>query len=121
MITNTQELDSHAKISIGADDVVDIVVKGARGAEPHGTLKVMVKNMVNANGQFKVFGGKGTGDLLVEIPKMDRKVKAETSFTCQDATHNAILNIYFDFEKDNTKKLHLETNNQITKESFDTK
>lgn len=121
MITNTQELDTHAKISIGADNVVDIEIKGARGADPHGTLKVIIKNMVNANGQFKVSGGKGTGDILVEIPKMNRKVKADTSFTCQDPTHNAILNVYFDFEKDNTKKLHLETNNQLTKHSFDTK
>lgn len=52
---------------------------------------------------------------------MGRKLKADTSFMCQDPTHNVALNIYFDFEKDNTKKLHLETKNEITKKSLDSK
>ncbi|GLV37036.1 apolipophorin [Carabus blaptoides fortunei] len=121
LVSNLQKLDTHCKITIGSTNTVDIVIKGVRGANPSGTLSVFVVNLVDAKGQFRTTGGKSTGHVVIDIPKLGRKIKAETSITCQDPTHNVMVNVYFDFEKDNTNKLHIETNNEINPKSFESK
>lgn len=120
-ISNLQKFDKQLKIYIGDNNVVNIVIKGVRGSNPSGTLNVFIAKLVDAKGQYKSTGGKGTGHVVIDIPKLNRKLKLETSVTCQDPTHNILLNVYFDFEKDNTKKLHIETNNEINPNSFDSK
>lgn len=95
--------------------------KGSKGPNPHGTMKMFVVNLIDAKGEFKSTDGVGSGSILVDLTKMGRKLKAESSFTCKHPTHNMKLDVFFDYEKDNSKKLHIDTQNQITKESLDSK
>lgn len=84
-------------------------------------MKVFVKTLIDASGSFTSTNGVGTGTMLIDLPKMSRKIKADTAITCKSPTHNAKLDVFFDHGKDNTKKMHIETNNQITKNSVESK
>lgn len=106
---------------MGKDKMVDMMVKGNRGANPNGEMKVFVVHLIDANGNFKSVDGVGTGSLLVDIPKMGRKIKADAGFTCKDPVHNMKLDVFFDHGKDDSKKLHFETNNKVTKNSIESK
>lgn len=121
MVATQKDLDSHMKITDGKNTMVDMMAKGTRGTNPNGQMKIVVQDLLNANGNFKFTDGVGNGMLLVDIPKMGRKLKAESKFTCKDPVHNLDLDIYFDFEKDNTKKLSIMTHNELTKQSVDSK
>lgn len=121
VIANSKELDSHARVTEGKNSLVDVMIKGTRGPNPNGNMKMFVMDLINANGNFKSTDGQGTAMVLVDIPKMGRKLKAESKFMCKDPTHNMDLDIYFDFEKNNDMKFSVVTHNDITKHSVDSK
>lgn len=109
------------KVLDGKVVMVDMMMKGTKGPNPNGQMKVTVPEVLNANGNFKSTDGVGNGMLMIDVPKMGRKIKAESKFTCKDPVHNLDLDVYFDFEKDNSKKLSVSTHNELTKHSVDSK
>ena len=58
---------SHAKISESSGDLIDFLVKTTRGPNASGQLKLIVKNAIGANGQFKVTDGDGKGNGMIIV------------------------------------------------------
>lgn len=63
---------SHAKISDSHGDIIDFLLKTTRGANASGQLKLIIKNAISANGQFKVTDsdGKGNGMVIVDFKQV---------------------------------------------------
>lgn len=71
-IQTTGLYSSHAKISDNSGDILDFLLKTTRGANANGQLKLIVKNAISANGQFKVTDsdGKGNGMVIVDFKQV---------------------------------------------------
>lgn len=63
---------THAKVSESSGDLIDFLIKTTRGANANGQLKLIVKNAISANGQFKVTDsdGKGNGMIIVDFKQV---------------------------------------------------
>uniref|UniRef100_A0A182S8Q8 Uncharacterized protein n=1 Tax=Anopheles maculatus TaxID=74869 RepID=A0A182S8Q8_9DIPT len=58
---------------------------------------------------------------LVSFVKQDRKVKLDSKFKVDKPVYDVEVDFYYDFEKDNSKKVRFETKNKVTQTSFDSK
>lgn len=114
---------SHAKISEAQGDILDYLLKITRGANANGQLKLIVKNTIAANGQFKVTDndGKGNGMIIVDFKQSQRKIKADVKFMAKAPTYGADVDIYLNYEKDNNDKIHISTNSKKTDKMVDSK
>lgn len=118
---NDKESNSNVKFIFGKIDFFNYDGKIVY-ANPHtGSFKVQVHEILDASADYKSNNGKGDGSVLFDFKKYDRKMKAETTFTIQKPTYDVSVDFFYDFEKDNTKKAHFETNNKVTRSSFDSK
>lgn len=71
VIANSALYNSHLKLSVGANDILDSVVKIVKEPNPSGTLVVHVKDILEAQGQFKVNPDKkGNGVIVVDLQKV---------------------------------------------------
>ncbi|RVE54932.1 hypothetical protein evm_000299 [Chilo suppressalis] len=123
VIENPKLYSSHAKVSYSKGDFLDYLLKITRGANPTGQLKLILKDSVAANGQFKVTDsdGKGNGMIIVDFKKSQRKLKGDVKFVVKDPVYNADVDIYLNFEKDNNDKIHFSTTNKKTDKLLETK
>lgn len=73
-IENAKLYSSHAKVSTTKGEVLDYLLKLNRGANPSGQIKLNVRDVVNANGQFQVTDndGKGNGVIIVDFKKVPK-------------------------------------------------
>ncbi|KAL4704767.1 hypothetical protein ACJJTC_016888 [Scirpophaga incertulas] len=123
VVENTNVYSSHAKISYSKGDFLDYLLKITRGANPTGQLKLILKDTMSANGQFKVTDndGKGNGMIIVDFKKSQRKLKGDVKFVVKDPVYNADVDVYLNFEKDNNDKVHFSTSNKKTATRVDSK
>jgi hypothetical protein len=70
-------------------------------------------------GTYESSKGKGNGVLNAAFK--DKKLRAETQFTIQKPTYDFSSDFYYDYERDNTKKVHFSTANHVTQKSLDSK
>lgn len=80
-----------------------------------------MKDFLVANGQLRVAKGVGNANIVLELARSHRKLKADGSFTVAAPTYNVVLTLYPDFEKDNNQKLVLSTHNQLKSNLVDSK
>lgn len=118
LLVNPNELDTSLKIAAGSATYVDIFVKATKDRNANGVLKVSLKDVLIANGKLKVAKGVGNGDIVVELPKLKRKLKADSTFTFASPTYKVELVLYPDFEKDSSNKLVLSTNSELQPKSI---
>lgn len=84
-------------------------------------FNLKVKDTVDGTGSFKSTNGKGDGTVLLTLQKVDRKFKISTTFNVAAPIYDMKTEFYYNFEKENDKKITFDTKNKVTKESFDTK
>ncbi|CAG9133770.1 unnamed protein product [Plutella xylostella] len=122
-IENNNLYSSHVKISRSKADLLDFLLKVNRGANPNGQVKLVLKDAVAANGQFKVTDadGKGNGALIVDFKTAQRKIKGDFKFLIKDPVYNAEADLFLNFEKDNADKIRFTTNTKRTEKLFDSK
>ncbi|KAG6439705.1 hypothetical protein O3G_MSEX001006, partial [Manduca sexta] len=62
---------SHATISGSRGDIIDYLLKIMRTANPSGNFKLVIKDSIAANGQYKVTDadGKGNGLIIIDFKK----------------------------------------------------
>lgn len=84
-----------------------------------GSLKATIKDNANIDGSFESKRGKGRGEVTAALK--DKKIRAETTFTIQKPTFDISADFYYDYEKDNSKKVHFSTQNKVESQSFDSK
>lgn len=80
-----------------------------------------VKDTLDGTGSFKSTNGKGDGNVVLTLPKVDRKFKIETTFNIAAPTYDMKTDFYYNFEKEDGKKITFDTKNRVTKNSFDSK
>lgn len=108
-----------SKVVVGNSDFANWESKLTYGTQMVGSLKGSISDAVSADGTFQSNNGKGSATVTATIK--DRKVKADTQFNIQKPTYDFATDIFYDFEKDNTKKVHFATRNNIQENSFDSK
>ncbi|XP_037295541.1 apolipophorins isoform X2 [Manduca sexta] len=114
---------SHATISGSRGDIIDYLLKIMRTANPSGNFKLVIKDSIAANGQYKVTDadGKGNGLIIIDFKKINRKIKGDVRFTAKEPVFNADIDLFLNFEKDNSDKVHFSTYNKKTDKVMDTK
>jgi hypothetical protein len=76
---------------------------------------------LKGSGELKANKGKGDANALFNIGKLDRKLKVDSKFNINAPVYDVSTDFFYDFEKDNTKKVHFDTKNKISKGTFDSK
>ncbi|CAH0599019.1 unnamed protein product [Chrysodeixis includens] len=120
----TQNLySSHAKVTESHGDLVDFLLKITHGPSANGQLKLIVKDTISANGQFKVSDadGKGNGMIIVEFKQAQRKIKGDVKFVVKAPLYGGDVDLYLNYEKDNKDKVHFSTTTKKTDKVFDSK
>ncbi|XP_053660311.1 apolipophorins [Anopheles marshallii] len=112
---------SNAKVLVDKEEFATYDLKLQRGQDPNGKFTFVVKDFFDGNGEFKSKNGNGDLFALVTFVKQDRKVKLDSKFTTSKPDYNVEIDFYYDFEKDNSKKVHFESKNKVTQTSFDSK
>lgn len=119
-LKNTEkEHSANSKVTVGKSEFANFESKLTYGNQMTGTVKATVSDAISADGTFQSTNGKGTAVFTAALK--DRKIKADTQFTIQKPTYNFASDIFYDFEKDNTKKVHFATINNIAENNFDSK
>lgn len=119
-LKNTEkEHNANSKITVGKSEFANWESKLTYGNQMTGSLKGSVGNDIKAEGTFQSNDGKGTATINASLK--DRKVKADTQFTIKKPTYDFSTDIFYDFEKDNTKKVHFSTKNNIADSNFNSK
>lgn len=119
-----KNVDSTGKLHAGKfGDVIVFDVKVNRGAEPgsakDGKYSATVKDVLVADGSFKVANGQGEGSTLVDLPSVQRQLKLQTKFNVAAPTFDVQTDFYFDFARDPTKKISVDSKTQATRQSVD--
>ncbi|XP_058128999.1 apolipophorins [Anopheles ziemanni] len=112
---------SNAKVLVDKAEFATYDFKLERGNDPNGKFSFVVKDFFDGNGELKSTKGQGELFAVVNFQKQDRKVKLDTKFKVSAPVYDVSVDLYYDFEKDNSKKVHFETKNKATQTSFDSK
>lgn len=116
---NDKEHSANSKVTVGKTEFANFESKLTYGNQMVGSLKATVADALTADGTFQATKGKGNAVINASIK--DRKLKAETQFTIQKPTYDFSTDIFYDYEKDNTKKVHFSTQNNIQDNSLASK
>jgi hypothetical protein len=119
-LKNTEkEHSANSKVMVGKNEFANFESKLTYGDKMVGSLKASITDALTADGTFQSTNGKG--DAVMNGSLKDRKLKADTKFTVKQPTYDFSTDIFYDFEKDNTKKVHFSTQNQIQDDSIKSK
>lgn len=118
---NPQKVNSHAVISLDKAKYLDFLLKIERGGSPHGNVNLNLKSILIITGQFNYQNGKGGANVVVDLPKLNRKIKGTGDITVTGPRHVANIEILLNAEKDPNKRIKISTDTDITKTSLDTK
>ena len=120
VMKNTEkEHAASSKVMVGKNEFANWESKLTYGNQMVGSMKAMVSDAITADGSFQSTNGKGSA--VVNAAIKDRKLKADTQFNIQKPTYDFSTDIFYDFEKDNSKKVHFATQNNIQDNLFDSK
>lgn len=103
----------------GKNEIASAESKFTYGQEMKGMLKGSVKDVITVDGSFESSRGKGKGEVTATLK--DKKVRAESTFTVQKPTFDFAGTFYYDYEKDNNKKISFTTQNKIQPQAIDSK
>ncbi|XP_017768375.1 PREDICTED: apolipophorins [Nicrophorus vespilloides] len=115
-----EDLKTHLKISTPSNVFVDFNLKAAKVSGANGHIKISLKDILNVNGEIKADKWNGKAHLIVDLVKLQRKLKTESVFKLIAPVYNVDVSFYPNFEKDN-KKMIVSTHNQIKEGSVDSK
>jgi hypothetical protein len=116
---NEKEHSANSKVTVGKNEFANFESKLTYGNQMVGSLKASVTDALTADGTFQATDGKGNAVLNASLK--DRKLKADTQFNVKKPVYDFSTDVFYDFEKDNTKKVHFSTQNKIEETAFDSK
>ncbi|KAK1130809.1 hypothetical protein K0M31_018919 [Melipona bicolor] len=118
---NPQLLNTAVSAKVDGVTYVDFDLKTTRIPNPSGTLNVNLKNCLTATGQYSYKDRKGSANLDVNIPKINRKIKATGSLVGSGTQEVLNLELLYDAEKDPSKRVKVSSVCDVTATSLDTK
>lgn len=113
---NTQ---GSTKVTRSGADILAFNANYVRGDNANGKFDISIKDMLAGHGEAKWKNGVGDVTVLFNLKKLARKIKLESKYQIARPTYNIDATIYYNFEKDNAKKLTFNTQNQIQQTSID--
>lgn len=115
-------LDSSCTVTFGDAKYLDTSAKLDRSSgSPSGSFKVLIKDIVDSHGELKYAAGKGSASFLIDIPKVQRKIKGSGQLTVAGSNHKASADLLWNADKDPKQKLHIETDTDFTAQSLKSK
>lgn len=119
-LKNTQKShDGSIKVIVGKAEVASGESKLTYGNDVKGTMKANVKDVLTLDGKYESKQGKGKGEINAALK--DKKLRAETQFTIQKPVFDFTSDFYYDYERDNSKKVSFSTKNKLDRKSLDSK
>lgn len=118
MKSSQNDLDTAIKVQSGKHVYVDAFLKIQNVANINGNVKLDYPDKMTASGNIKATKGAGTGYFLVHFLEAKRKFKTEATFKVSESVFNLDTVLYTNYEKDNSRKYHLITNNQYKADSL---
>lgn len=110
---------SNSKVTVGKKEVASIETDLTFGNKMDGKLKAAFNDVIKVDGTFT--SNDGTGNAVLNGEIKDRKVRGESQFTVKKPTYDFVTDIYYDYEKDNSKKVQFSTKNQLQDKSISSK
>uniref|UniRef100_A0A336M8K5 CSON013728 protein n=1 Tax=Culicoides sonorensis TaxID=179676 RepID=A0A336M8K5_CULSO len=108
------DFKSNANLLEGSTTLATYTADGKRGDVNEAKFDVDVTNVLLGTGNFKSEKGKGSLSTLFTFKKMDRKVKVESDFNVAKPNYDVNTKFFYDFEKDNNKKIEFNTKNTVS-------
>lgn len=121
LITESGNINSRASVTVNDVKYVDFVLKVQKGANPHGSLTLNLKNYLNVGGQMSMQNNKGNAHITIELPKLNRKIKGVGDLQVTGTQYAANLELLLDAEKDPNKRIKLSTVTDRKENAFDSK
>ncbi|XP_076625563.1 retinoid- and fatty-acid binding glycoprotein apolipophorin isoform X1 [Colletes latitarsis] len=118
---NQMVFNSEVFVKVDGVKYVEFLLQTRRPPNPSGNLNLNLKNYLTATGQYAYQNGKGHANLNIDVPKINRKIKANGELAVSGTEHLGNFEILYDAEKDPKKRIKLFTISDITKTSIDTK
>lgn len=120
VLKNTEKgHQSNSRVTVGKREIASLETDLTYGNNMDGKLKASLTDAISVDGSLKSTDGKGNA--VVTAGVKDRKLRAESQFTIQKPTYDFVTDIFYDYEKDNNKKVHIATRNKIQDNAFATK
>lgn len=82
-------------------------------------MKAIVKDAFTVDGTIE--SKKGKGNVVFNIGLKDKKLRSDSQFTIQKPVYDVATDFYYDYEKDNSKKISFSSKNKIEPRSMDSK
>lgn len=105
----------------GTNELASYSASGERGDTTNAKFDIAIKDILNGNGDLKSVKGKGTVAVLVGLTRIDRKLKLEGDFNIAQPVYDVNTKFFYDFEKDNNKKIEFNTNSRVEFKNIDSK
>lgn len=70
---------------------------------------------------MKYAGGKGSASFVVDIPKIQRKIKGSADLAIAGSNHKLSADLLWHADKDPKQKIHFETDSDMTRQSINSK
>lgn len=116
----TKSVVTNGNLSIDKKALIEYDVKIDRDdTTKSAKFSVKLSDTAAADGSATSKNGKGDGSVLINLPNMDRKIKLTSEFNVAAPIYDAHYEFFYDFEKDNAKKITLDTKNVIGAEKKD--
>jgi len=122
VVYNPGHFNTHCYITYGDTKYLDTAAKLDRnGANPAGNYKIIIKDYFDSHGDLKYTGGKGSGSFVIDIPKVQRKIKGSADLTISGNNHKLSADLLWNADKDPKQKIHFETDSDLTRQTINSK
>jgi len=122
LVYNPGHFDTHCYVTYGDTKYLDSSAKLDRnGGSPNGNYKIVIKDYFDSHGDFKYGGGKGSGSFVIDIPKVQRKIKGSGTLAIAGSNHKLSGDLLWNADKDDKQKIHFETDSDLTSKAMNSK
>ncbi|KAL0277818.1 UNVERIFIED_CONTAM: hypothetical protein PYX00_004970 [Menopon gallinae] len=119
--SNPSMFTGHALITVGQDQVMNGELHFTKTSEPSGNFKITLLRVLDANGEYRLAQGRGAGSMIINMPELRRTIKGTADLSHSGPRHTGVIDIFYDFERDSNKKLHIETDTHLTRTEINSK
>lgn len=121
MDATAAQAKSNAKLLEGKTELATYNFNVKRGENTQGQFDVSVKDVLKGKGELNSVKRKGTLNALITLEKIDRKLKLDTDFNVQQPAYDISTKFFYDFGKDDTKKIEFTTKSNLALKDIDSK
>lgn len=84
-------------------------------------FQIIIKDYFDSHGDLKYAGGKGSGSFVIDVPKVQRKIKGSAELTSSGTKHKVSADLLWNADKDPKQKIHFETDSDLAPKAINSK